>query len=333
MFDAAMQSQTLAPIAAGALVIGLWSLALGLWHLVRQHRRGHLIQRLTLDTPDPTPSGQTQGPQRTLRLWRQGQVAELRLAGRTRLTPWRALDRLREDAGWQQPTGVILAGLLAAAGLGGAMAWALTHTLLAALAAAVVVLLSAWTWLQTCITKQQTRFDQQLLDALELASRSLRAGHPLTGALRLVGQEIEPPVGDRFTEVCEKQDLGQSLGDALLDTARRSRHDDMQVFATAVVIQLTSGGNLADMMDRLSAVIRQRLRLRQRAKVLTAQAQLSKRVLLALPIGMFLLLHLINPAYMQSMYDQATGRVMLALGALGLTLGAWVMNQMAKVRY
>jgi tight adherence protein B len=107
----------------------------------------------------------------------------------------------------------------------------------------------------------------------------------------------------------------------------------MKIFAVSVVIQLRSGGNLANMMERVTWVIRERMRLNRRARVLTAEAQLSKWVLLALPILLFLGLSLMRPEYMQPLYSTSAGRIMLLVGTGSLLIGSWLMNRMSVLRY
>mgnify|MGYP003950495469 CR=1 FL=1 len=120
---------------------------------------------------------------------------------------------------------------------------------------------------------------------------------------------------------------------ALLNASQKSRSPDMKIFATSVAIQLRSGGNLADMIDRVAWVVRERMRLSRRARVLTAEAQLSKWVLLALPLGMFVLLNVINPEYMDPFFNTFLGGVMMGVAVLMLAMGAWLMNRMAALKY
>jgi tight adherence protein B len=107
----------------------------------------------------------------------------------------------------------------------------------------------------------------------------------------------------------------------------------MKLFATSVAIQLRSGGNLADMMDRLVAVMRDRIRLNRRARVLTAQTQFSKRVLIILPFAIFVLLNVLRPGYMEPLYTTPMGKGLLTAAAVSLVVGVWIMNRMAALRY
>jgi len=183
------------------------------------------------------------------------------------------------------------------------------------------------------IGRRESLFEEQLMDAMELASRSLRAGHPLMGAFQLLSEEMAPPVRTVFADICQQHGMGADLEGVLRDAGDDSASEDMKLFATSVAIQVRTGGNLADLMERLAAVIRDRMRLNRRVRVLTAQTQLSKRVLIALPFALFIMLNVINPKYMSQFYITVAGQVMLGVGVFLLALGAWLMNRLADLKY
>jgi tight adherence protein B len=127
--------------------------------------------------------------------------------------------------------------------------------------------------------------------------------------------------------------MGADLEQVLRDAGEESASDDMKLFATSVAIQIRTGGNLADLMERLAAVIRDRIRVHRRARVLTAQTQMSKRVLIALPFILFILLNIINPDYMSPFMKETAAQVMLAIGIGLLIIGSWLMNKLAVIKY
>ena len=127
--------------------------------------------------------------------------------------------------------------------------------------------------------------------------------------------------------------MGASLGASLQEMARSSASSDMNMFATSIAIQLRAGGNLADLMDRLAQVIRERARLNRRVNVLTAQTQMSKRVLIVMPFLIVLAFNVVNPDYMLPLYTTSVGRAMLGIAAAGLAIGIFLMNRMASVKY
>jgi tight adherence protein B len=121
------------------------------------------------------------------------------------------------------------------------------------------------------------------------------------------------------------------MEDAMRSLARNTVSEDLALFATSVIIQIRSGGNLADMMERLAAVIRERQRLARRVRVLTSQTQFSKRVLLAMPFLVFVLLNIINPTYMRTLYATSAGKFVGILAAVMLLLGWLAMNWLSKL--
>ena len=128
--------------------------------------------------------------------------------------------------------------------------------------------------------------------------------------------------------------MGLDLRDSLYKVARLSRNEELKLLATSVVIQFQSGGNFADLMDTLSSIIRERIRLNKRIRVITAQTQFSKKILIALPIMLFFLLYIINPGYMQPLLDkEGIGRYLLGISAVSVIAGAWLMNKMSVIRF
>lgn len=303
----------------------LWVAGIWIWWLRRTARARRVAARLGM--PDPNA-----GPARELRLWSHGeefstvvQTPEMTL--RKRLERWRQQSRIEMEL-----SALILAAIGVNAGAF-AITYVFTESLLAAVAAVIVASMFLWSYAKLRAERGIALFETQLVDALDLAARSLRAGHPLTGAFQLAGEEIPAPVGSIFNEVCQQQDLGLSLQESLRRAASMRQSADLKLFSTSVIIQLESGGNLADMMDRLAAVIRDRLRLSRHARVLTAQTQLSKRILIALPFILFFVINFLNPGYMEPLYTSPDGQFLIAMGATSLLIGMWVMNRMVVLKY
>jgi tight adherence protein B len=296
-----------------------------LWSVTRRKREEKIEKRLGLH--------ELQEEEKVLSLWLEDRVATTTVLKGRRKSLSERFEELRTAAGWEIPASSILATLASVVffSLGGS--YLFTKSLLPGAGVAAAIVLAFWFYLNHAIGKRVAVFERQFVDALDLAARSLRAGHPLLGAFRLISEEIAAPVSTVFGEVCQQQALGVSLDHALKNVAAKSWSSDMKLFATAVIIQLRSGGNLAQMMDRLAFVIRDRMRLSRRVRVLTAQTQFSKRVLISLPLVLFFLLNVLNPEYMRALYQTAAGRTTLTIGTVGLLLGIWVMNRMAVLKY
>ena len=313
--------------AAFGLVLAIWYVAMLMVSLRRAAKRRTVRDRLALGEQGEVRS-------RTLRLWSDGEEATTVVpVAQTRPSIVERLDDLRASAGWHAPWPTIALGLFGGSTLLAAISYALTRQWLVAVVAFCSVFIVFWVCLKAAISRYTALFERQFVGAMELASRSLRAGHPLVGAFQLIAQEVAPPVCTIFGQICQQQAMGIGLERALRQAAEKTHSEDMKLFATSVAIQLHSGGNLADMMERLAAVVRDRMRLNRRVRVLTAQTQFSKRVLIALPFVLFVLLNLINPGYMGLLYTTRLGQFLLLLAGAGILLGSYVMNRMAVLRY
>lgn len=306
------------------LVLSVWLTGLCLWISVRTSRMEQVQQRLGL---------REQGESKVLRLWKEGQEVTTTVRAERRRSFRQQLDSLCEQAGWQSTShglvlrfgaALLMVFLMATVGFG---------TPLAGLGACIAAMVAFWLYWQSRIDARTKRLEQQFVEAMELAARSLRAGHPLAGAFHLVSEEMPPPVSTVFAEICQRQALGASLEQALRQVAEQSNSFDMRLFATSVCIQLHSGGNLADMMTRLAQVIRDRMRLSRRVRVLTAQVRLSKRVLLVLPFVLLTALTMLNPGYMEPLFKTDTGKTLLILAGVGMTMGIWIMNRLSVLKY
>ncbi len=310
----------------GLLVTVIFSLLLA-FRVRRAKRTRTLEERLGL-------AEERKGDERTLRLWNEGQEATTTVPGSVlKASVAERLEQMRRDAGWDAPGPTIVLGVLGLVGIVSTGVLFATQSLVLAAIGGATTLVVFWIYVRRRVEQRVAVFERQLIDALELAARSLRAGHPLSGAFQLISEDLDDPVRTVFAEICQHQQMGVSMGSALKRACAKTKSSDLELFATSVTIQLRSGGNLAEMMDRVAAVIRERVRLSRRVRVLTAQTQFSKRILLALPFLLFVVLNAMRPQYMAVLYDTTTGQLLLGTAAGGLLLGAYVMNRLAVIRY
>ena len=316
-------------IAVFGLIFSFWTICVLLWRLRSASKLRTVQKRLGIIAPDDIDESSV------FRLWQEAQKEAVALTELPpKLTLRERLERLRNEAGWQTPIPVIVLGVIGVSTLLFALTFILTNEILLSAAISVISVALFWAYMRKCITKRTELFERQLVDALGVAARSLRAGHPLVSAFQLISEEIDEPVGGTFARICQKQALGSNLKDAIYDVAKTATsQDSLKLFATAVAIQLQSGGNLADLMDSLAFVIRARMRLKRRVRILTAQTQFSKYVLIGLPIFLFLLLNIMNPKYMDPFYSTQIGRFLLAIMIISVLVGIWVMNRISILRY
>jgi tight adherence protein B len=160
-------------------------------------------------------------------------------------------------------------------------------------------------------------FERLFPEALDLLARAVRAGHAFTTGLEMIAAELADPVASEFKTTFEEQNFGLPFRDALFNLTERIPLLDVRFFVTAILIQKETGGNLAEILDTLARVIRERFKLQREVKVRTAQGRLSAAILIALPPTMMLLLTFINPNYMKVLFTDALGPLILTT-AFGL---------------
>jgi tight adherence protein B len=314
--------------AVFGLVLSIWVGIMLLWASRRSARLLRLAQRIGSE------DGKHQKGTRVLHLWREGRDVTTAVPdAMARLSLRERLDIEFRRAGWKMNALSAAAIALSVAVMLFLATLVVFKNPILALGMAVVVIVVARILLARAITKREAQFERQFVDALELAARSLRAGHPLVGAFQLVSEEMQAPVKNVFSDICQRHALGSDLEGAIREVSTQSPSADLKLFATSVAIQIRSGGNLATLMERLAAVIRDRIRLSRRVRVLTAQTQMSKRILLVLPFFVFALFSVLNPTYMEPFYTTTAGRIMLGGGVIGLALGSWMMNRMTQLKY
>ncbi|MFH1717535.1 MAG: type II secretion system F family protein [Planctomycetota bacterium] len=312
--------------AVFGLVFSVWCICVFLWLGQYITRLQSVQKRLGLAKKETDES-------QTLRLWRQTRQDAGDAGLPAKLTWAERLERLRQAAGWRAPAQTAILGVGGASVMGFVVTYMLGFGPMLGLGISVAIVIVFWVYTKGCISKQSALFEQQLVDALGISARALRAGLPLMGSFQLISEEIDDPIGSIFSQICHEQMLGLDMKDSIRKVAKTNPSAELKLFATSVAIQLQSGGNLADLMDSLASVIRARMRLNRHVRVLMAQTQFSKNILIAMPILLFLLLNILSPEYMQTFYTTTAGRYML-VGMVSMVLfGAWVMSRLAVLRF
>ncbi len=176
------------------------------------------------------------------------------------------------------------------------------------------------------------RFAKQLPQALELMSRALRAGHSLQAGFQLVGTETQPPLGPEFHRVFDEQNFGVSLEDALETMTDRVPNLDLKFFATAVILQRQTGGDLAEILDKIGHLIRERFKIYGQIQALTGEGRLSGIVLLALPPFLFVTMLKLNPDYVMLLFTDEMGKKLLAVTIVLQLLGAVVIKKIINIK-
>ena len=249
-----------------------------------------------------------------------------------RIKKLQAMKVLHEQADCQTPLGVFIlaAGVLALGGFLVVM-WMVQKFILAVMTAA---LLGAIPYLYLVWQKSQrlARFERQLPEALELVSRALRAGHAFSVGLKMVGEEAANPIGKEFRRVFDEVSMGVALPQALENMTHRLDSVDLRFFITSVLVQRETGGNLAEIIDSLAALIRQRFELQLRVKALSAEGRMSAALLLGLPIVIGISLFKVSPEYMKVLFTDPMGQNLATFGGIMMILGAVVMKRMVDIK-
>ncbi|MCZ6850722.1 MAG: type II secretion system F family protein [Planctomycetota bacterium] len=309
------------------LVLSLWIGGVLLWARKRALRTKKMEQRLNVAPSQPSQK-------RVLHLWHEGRKVTTTVPVLARPLSWlQWLESECRRAGWHIEGKLLLLLVGGTAILTSTFLLVVSGNVPLSLGVVVALLFVLRIYLKQRISRQDALFDRQFVDALGLAARSLRSGHPLIGTFHLVSEEMAPPVSTVFADICQQHSMGAELEVVLRNAAEKHTSTDMKLFATSVAVQMRTGGNLADLMDRLAVVVRDRIRLGRRMRILSAQTQMSKRVLLVLPFIVFILFNILNPDYMAPLYTTNVGNILLAISALGLAIGSWIMNRMAVLKY
>jgi tight adherence protein B len=175
------------------------------------------------------------------------------------------------------------------------------------------------------------RFEEQFPEALDLLSRAIRAGHAFQTGMGMVADELEDPVGPEFKKTFDQQNFGLPLRDALNELSERVNILDVRFFVTAVLIQRDTGGNLAEILDNLAHVVRERFKIRRQIRVHTAHGRFTAWVLLSLPAALAVALQLINPEHMQLLFTEHMGQVMIVVAIVMQTVGYLWIRQIIKI--
>jgi tight adherence protein B len=187
-------------------------------------------------------------------------------------------------------------------------------------------------WLMLRRRRRFRRFAKQLPDALELMSRALRAGHSLASGFNLVAGEMTDPIATEFRKAFEEQNLGIPLDQSLENMTSRMPNLDLKFFATAVILQRQTGGDLAEILDKIGRLIRERFQIWGQVQALTGEGRLSGIVLLALPPFLFVAVWRLNPDYVLPLFTDPLGKKMLAVAVIMQVLGALVIRKIVNIR-
>jgi tight adherence protein B len=182
-------------------------------------------------------------------------------------------------------------------------------------------------------TRRVLQFEEQFPEALALIARALRAGHTFTTGLAMVAEEMPAPIGPEFRLLYDQQNFGMPIENALKDFARRIPLLDARFFVTAVLVQREAGGNLAEVLDNIASVIRDRFRVKRQIRVISAHARLTGWVLVAVPPSLAFVLFLINPEHWRTLSGSDLGVRLIVLAIALQVIGTLIIRRMVRLEY
>ena len=217
---------------------------------------------------------------------------------------------------------------VAGAGLGAAIG---IHAALMPLAGVIMGAVPT-TWVVLRRRKRLKAFAAQLPDAMEMLSRALRAGQSLGFGIDMVAQEMSDPIGKEFGRIFEEQNLGIPMEESLRSMADRIPNIDLQFFVTAVILQRQTGGDLAEILDKIGSLIRQRFQIWGQVQALTGEGRLSGIVLIGLPFALFAAVYQLNRDYVIILFTDTMGQQMLAVALFLQVLGALMIRKIVNIK-
>lgn len=181
--------------------------------------------------------------------------------------------------------------------------------------------------------KRRAKFDDQLGDTLQLLSGSLRAGHSILRAIDAAANESQAPISEEMRRVISETSLGRDLLLSLNDTAERMKNEDFVWISQAIQINREVGGNLAEVLDQVNETIRERNEIKGHIKALAAEGKFSAYILMALPVGIVIMLMLANPGYMNKMFTNPLGWILIVASIILMTVGGLWMRKIIDLKF
>ena len=242
------------------------------------------------------------------------------------------LKRLASQAGSHWTLGTFFLYSLAAGAFCGLAGYYLIPILVLDGMLAAVGLCVPYIYLKYRRGRRLRAFNDGLPDAIDLMARALRAGHSLSSAIEVLSEQAAGPVAEEFQSVFRQQNFGLPLRDALLQMAERVASKDLHFLVTAMLVQKETGGNLTEILDRTTHVIRERIRIEGEVRTHTAQGRLTGWILSLLPVVLLVMLNVVDPGYSQILLHDPVGQKLLYAGAGLIVIGSFVINKIVDVQ-
>ena len=320
----------LAFIAVTATVIGMAMMMSGRTQVKREKAIQNRLQEVSGGVAGATADGPAAGDTTLLRKETSGPLPNLDRAATEALKGSGAERWLQQSGTTMTISAVVLTTLMFGA-LASIATFMFTHLTWAAMVAFVAGLGIQPLLLKRKRTIRINKFEEHFPEALDLLSRAVRAGHAFSAGMKMVADELADPVGPEFRKAFEEQNYGLPLKESLNGMADRIPLLDVRFFATAVLIQRETGGNLAEILDNLANVVRERFKIRRQVRVHTAHGRFTGYVLMALPGFLAVALMFINPEHMNLLFEEKIGQMMIVACIVMQAIGFVWIKQIVKI--
>lgn len=244
----------------------------------------------------------------------------------------RKLQRLLEQAGSSMKVGDLILRTVIFSAIGLVISFILSNMILKILC---FLFLSSFSILNVYMqkTNRMKAFIREFPDALDMMTSAIRAGHALNQAMQLVGEEAPDPVGIEFKKTFEQYNLGLSLREALINLTNRIDSLDLKLFVTAILLQRETGGNLTEILEKISYTIRERFKLIGQLKTYTAQGRMSGFLVGGMPIAFLGIMSVLNKDYLQPLFNDKMGHFLIGLAACLQLVGFLIIRRIVRVKY
>ncbi len=317
------------------ILILVWACAILVWWVVSNAYRKADVDRIKSRLAPGAKKKAEKGARRAPELIRTEDARTgrlvMRLLGRFNLTE--RLSDLLEQAGLKWNVARLIHGCLAAFLAGYALAWMLlpAELRLAALLVAAGCASLPLLYVLRMRTARMRRFEELFPESLEFVSRSMRAGHAFSVSLEMIHREFQEPLAGEFRRTFEEHNLGLPLETALLKLSKRVPLLDVHFFVSAVLLQKRTGGNLAEILDKLAYVIRERFKLRGKIRAISAHGRMTGMALSSIPVGVAVLMFFVNPDYVRFFFTEEVGNIMIGAAILLQILGYAVIKKIVSI--
>jgi tight adherence protein B len=278
--------------------------------------------------------GPERAPEEELALVRDEQLSEIPaldtlLRRSARVT---AIQKMLEQAGISMRAGNFL-GICGLAGVAGAIAgYIFGKRIEIAWIALLVGFVLPYSYASFKRNQRFEKFEELFPEAIDTLARAVRAGHAFTTALEMISNEVAEPVCSEFRLLYEEQKFGMPVRDALINLTERMPLVDVKFFVTAVMLQRETGGNLAEILDNLSYVIRERFKIQRQVRVYTAQGRLTMALLMGMPPIIVTVMLILNPGFIRPLFSDPIGHTLLVAGITLQTIGYFVIRKIIRIQ-